>query len=123
MKGGELVIHKATMAIDCGPQINPDRIRSQMEGSCIMGIGLATTGEISFDKGAPKQSNFHDYEVPRILQVPKEIAVLLVDPGKEVDLGGVGEQGVPPIAPALCNAIHAATGKRIRSLPIGDQLA
>ena len=122
-KGGELVIHKATMAIDCGPQINPDRIRSQMEGSCIMGIGLATTGEISFDKGAPKQSNFHDYEVPRILQVPKEIAVHLVDPGKEVDLGGVGEPGVPPIAPALCNAIHAATGKRIRSLPIGDQLA
>jgi len=121
-KGGELVIHKATMAIDCGPQINPDRIRSQMEGSCIMGIGLATTGEISFDKGAPKQSNFHDYQVPRIPQAPKEIAVHLVDPGKEVELGGVGEPGVPPIAPALCNAIHAATGKRIRSLPIGEQL-
>ena len=121
-KGGELVIHKATMAIDCGPQINPDRIRSQMEGSCIMGIGLATTGEISFDKGAPKQSNFHDYQVPRIPQAPKEIAVHLVDPGKEVELGGVGEPGVPPVAPALCNAIHAATGKRIRSLPIGEQL-
>ncbi len=122
-KDGSLLVHKATMAIDCGPQINPDRIRSQMEGSCLMGIALATTGEISFENGAPVQSNFHDYQVPRIPQAPKSIEVHLVDPGKEVELGGVGEPGVPPIAPALCNAIHAATGKRIRSLPIGDQLA
>lgn len=121
-ENGNLIVHKATMAIDCGPQINPDRIRSQMEGSCVMGIGLATTGEVSFENGSAKQSNFHDYQIPRIPEAPKSISIHLVDPGKKVELGGVGEPGVPPIAPALCNAICAATGKRIRSLPIGDQL-
>ncbi len=121
-EGGNLVVHKATMAVDCGPQINPDRIRSQMEGSCVMGIGLATTGEVSFADGTAQQSNFHDYTVPRISSAPKSISVHLVDPGRNEELGGVGEPGVPPIAPALCNAIYAATGKRIRQLPIGGQL-
>ena len=120
---GNLIIHEATMAIDCGPQVNPDRIRSQMEGSCIMGLGIATTGEISFENGSPKQSNFQDYQVPRIPLAPKSLSIHLVKPKNVSVLGGVGEPGVPPIAPALCNAIFAATGKRIRKLPIGSQLS
>lgn len=121
--GGNLIVHHATMAIDCGPQINPDRIRSQMEGSCVMGIGLANTGEISFENGSAKQSNFHDYQVPRISLAPQAISVHLVKPRNVKVLGGVGEPGLPPVAPALCNAIFAAAGKRIRKLPIGSQLA
>lgn len=120
--GGQITIHNATMAVDCGPQINPDRIRSQMEGSCVMGAGIATTGEISFANGEAVQSNFHDYQVPRITLAPKAISVHLLNPSNSSELGGVGEPGVPPIAPALCNAVFAATGKRIRRLPIGNQL-
>lgn len=119
---GTLLVHKADIAVDCGPQINPERIRSQFEGACVMGLGNAVLGEISFKDGKVQQDNFHMYEVARMSLAPKVLAVHLVTPPGNVPLGGVGEPGVPPIAPALCNAIFAATGKRIRSLPVRYQL-
>jgi len=116
---GEVRVVAVDMAIDCGPQVNPERIRAQMEGSAIMGLSLVLLGEISFEQGRTKQSNFHDYQVLRHSASPRVIRTHLVNDGHSLPPGGVGEPPVPPVAPALCNAIFAATGKRVRSLPVG----
>jgi isoquinoline 1-oxidoreductase subunit beta len=120
---GNITIPRVDIAVDCGPTVNPDRVRSQFEGAVIMGLGVGLMNEISFKDGKVQQRNLDDYLVLRISDAPRETHVHIVPHGYDVPLGGVGEPGVPPVAPALTNAIFAATGKRIRSLPLGNQLA
>jgi isoquinoline 1-oxidoreductase beta subunit len=87
-----------------------------------MGLALAKHGEITFKNGRPEQKNFDGFVVTRIDEAPLDVRVHIVPADWSVPSSGVGEPGLPPFAPALCNAIFAATGKRIRSLPIGEQL-
>jgi isoquinoline 1-oxidoreductase beta subunit len=117
---GRLRIPRVDVAVDAGTLVNPERVRAQFEGATIMGIGNTLFGELTFKGGSVVQSNYHDYQVARMDAAPRRIEVHLV-PSKERP-SGVGEPGVPPVGPALCNAIFAATGRRIRALPVGRQL-
>jgi isoquinoline 1-oxidoreductase beta subunit len=114
-KEGKPRVHRVVCAIDCGPTVNPEGIRAQMESGIVFGLTAALYGEITFKNGRVQQSNFHDYPMLRINETP-EVETHIVSTTDK--MGGVGETGVPPIAPAVCNAIFAATGKRVRRLPI-----
>ena len=114
--GNTLQVKRVTCAIDCGPVINPAIVRMQMESGIIYGLSAALFGEITLANGAVEQANFPDYDAVRLADAPV-MAVHLVDGGASF-IGGVGEPGTPPIAPAVANAVFAATGKRLRTLPL-----
>lgn len=108
-------VHRVVCAIDCGLAVNPDGVRAQMEGGIIFGLTAALYGEITIENGQPKESNFHNYKMLRLQESP-DIEVHIV--ASQEKMGGAGEPGVAPISAAVANAVFAATGKRIRSLPI-----
>ncbi len=112
---GSVKIDRVVSAVDCGMAVNPDGMRAQIEGGILFGLGAAQYGEITIDKGSVAQANFPDYPVARLADCP-DIEIHFHD--SDAPLGGGGEPGVPPIAPAITNAIFAATGVRIRDLPI-----
>jgi len=112
---GEIKIHRVVCAVDCGRVVNPDTVAAQMESGIVFGLTAALYGEITFKNGRVEQSNFNNYEMLRLNEMPK-VEVHIV-PSEEA-LGGIGEPGVPPIAPAVANAIFGLTGKRLRRLPI-----
>jgi isoquinoline 1-oxidoreductase beta subunit len=111
---GSFKVDRVVCAVDCGVAVNPDVVRAQMEGGIVFGLSAALFGAVTFKDGRVEQSNFDDYPVMRIHQTPK-IAVHIVPSAAPPT--GVGEPGVPPIAPAVANALFAATGRRLRTLP------
>jgi len=115
---GEVRVHRVVSALDCGHVVNPLSIEMQTQGAIIFGLTAALAGEITIKNGGVEQSNFDSYEMLRIADAPKVETVLA--PSGDF-WGGAGEPPVPPLAPALCNAIFVATGKRIRALPIKNQ--
>jgi isoquinoline 1-oxidoreductase beta subunit len=115
LKNGGFRVDRVVCAVDCGVAVNPDVIRAQMEGGIGYGLSAALHGAITLKDGRVEQSNFHDYPPLRINEMPR-VEVYIV-PSSEKPTG-VGEPGVPPIAPAVANAIAAATGQRLRNLPL-----
>jgi isoquinoline 1-oxidoreductase beta subunit len=115
VKDGAVKVRRIVYAVDCGRPINPDGVRAQVESAAIYGLSAALHDAITISGGRVEQSNFHDYQMPRINETPKtEVHVVM----SQEEPTGIGEPGLPVVAPAMCNAIFAATGKRIRRLPV-----
>jgi isoquinoline 1-oxidoreductase beta subunit len=113
---GVVTVHRVVCAVDCGQVVNPDTVEAQMQSAIVFGLSAALRGAITIYRGSVQQSNFNDYEPLRMREMP--VVEVHIVPSSAAP-GGVGEPGTPPIAPAVCNAIFALTGKRIRKLPIG----
>jgi len=113
---GTIRIPRVTTAVDAGVVANPEMVRQQFEGAAVFGTSIARTGEITATGGAVDQSNFYDYPVARMNDSPRQVDIHIVE--SSAPPAGVGEPGVPPFVPALCNAVFAATGKRVRELPL-----
>ena len=114
-KDGSIKVDKVVAVIDLGEVVNPDTVKAQVEGAIVMALGAATQPGITLAGGKVEQSNFHNTPIPRINEIPRIEVYILAEGGK---IKGVGEPGLPPFAPALGNAIFAATGKRVRKLPV-----
>jgi isoquinoline 1-oxidoreductase subunit beta len=117
---GKVHIPRVDIAVDCGPVINPDRVKAQFEGAAVFGASVALLGEITIADGRIREGNFNNYPVARMDEAPVETHVHLV-PTPNVLPTGAGEPGVPPISPAIYNAVFAGTGKRLRELPLRKQ--
>ncbi len=113
---GGIAIPRVDYVVDAGTVVNPDRTRSQFEGAAVFGTSIARYGEITAKNGAIEQANFNDYQLTRLPEAPRQTNVYIVE--NDAPPAGVGEPGVPPFVPAFCNAIFAATGKRVRELPL-----
>jgi isoquinoline 1-oxidoreductase beta subunit len=113
---GQIHIPNVWTAVDAGTIVAPDNVRNQFEGAAVFGTSLALFGEITATNGVIDQSNFNNYQLTRMNRAPRHVDVHVV--ASEAPPAGVGEPGVPPFAPALCNAVFAATGKRVRELPL-----
>ncbi len=122
-KDGNVSVPRVDTAFDAGYVVNPERVRSQVEGAAVMGLSLAKHTLITFKNGRVEQNNFSDYKVLRIGEGAMNVNTHIMAHGIDVPSSGVGEPGVPPFAPAFFNAVYAATGKRIRDLPLGNQLS
>jgi len=114
-QNGQIKVHRVICAVDCGSVINPDTVKAQMEGGIIMGLSTALKEKVEFADGGVRSSNLHNYEVLRMNDTP-EIEVHIVVSNEK--LGGIGEPGVPPVAPAVANAVFKAAGIRLRNLPM-----
>lgn len=115
VENGTIRVHKVTCVVDCGTAVNPDIVRAQMEGGIMFGLTAALHGKLDVQAGAIRESNFHDYPILRMNEAPF-VDVVIVDSATEPT--GVGEPGLPPIAPAVANAVYRATGQRLRELPL-----
>lgn len=115
VENGKIKVHKVTCVVDCGIAVNPDIVRAQIEGAVMFGLTAALYGSLEVEGGAIKESNFHDYPILRMDEAPL-VEVIIIDSGTEPT--GIGEPGLPPIAPAVANAVYRATGQRLRSLPL-----